>query len=369
MATRNTTQVRNLLQGVQQKQDPRLYDLIRFIMGQVDKLNDTVYGPETTEDQLLSSVLPADVATASYTLLPETIFIEWTAVSDADIYIVKQGTDWATADFITTTPSTNIAAFPELVGTHTYLIKAATIAGLESLNPYVLTVTIDPIGAISLTSRVIDNNVLLQWSAPASNFRIIEYQIFRDAVQIGNNSGTFAVLFESTSGTYTYGVKAIDIAGNVSALYTTLATVSQPPDYILKDQYISNLPGTRTNVHKDSIPALYACVDITETWQSHFTSRGWNSPQDQISAGFPYYLQPTVEDGSYEEIHDYGIVISNVVVAIDYNVQIIVPNVNIVVKMAVSDDGISYTSFITGTSIFFASVRYLKFRFEFEEIA
>lgn len=369
MVTRNTSQIKSLLQGVQWKQDPRLYELLRFILGQVNQLNDEVFGPEATATSVISSVLPGDVTNFNYSLLSEAIYLSWTAVSNADLYIVKKGTDWDTADLLTITPSTNVAVEPQLAGSHRYLIKAATVDNLESLNATLLDVLISPIGAISVSARVIDNNVLLQWTIPTSPFRLIYYEVYKNGVVIGRNDGTFSAVFESVSDTYEYGIKAYDIAGNVSALYTTVATVSQPPDYILEDQYTSTLGGTRVNTHRDTIPALYACVDITETWQQHFTSRGWNTLQDQINAGFPYYLQPTKETGSYEEIKDYGLIISNVVVSIDYSSLIIVPNVNVTVKMAVSDDGITYTSFITGNSVFFASVRYLKFRFEFQEIA
>lgn len=369
MVTRNTSQIRSLLQGVSWKQDPRLYDLLRFVLGQVDKLNDEVFGPESTATQVISSVLPADVSVFTYTLLSEAIQLTWDEVANSDIYVIKKGTDWLTAELVTVTPSTNAVVEPQLSGNHTYLIKATTFDGLESLNATPVVVSIPNIAAITVNARVIDNNVLLSWTAPTGPFRIISYKIYKDGILIGTNDGTFAAVFETVSGTYEYGVVAVDIAGNESAIYTTTAIVSQPPDFILEDRYVSDLSGTRVNVHKDSEPALYACANIAETWQEHFTSRGWSTIQDQVSAGFPRYLQPTLDTGYYEEIHDYGVIISNVVASINYNALIVIPNVQITVKMAVSDDGVSYTSFTTGTSIFFASVRYLKFRFEFQEIA
>lgn len=369
MVNRNTTQLRNLLQGVSWKQDPRLYELVRFLLGRIDTLEDSVFGPEATTESVISSVLPESVQNFTYTLLQEAIQLSWTAVSGADLYILKKGTDWLTADLVTITPSTNAAITPISTSPQTYLIKAATIDNLESLVESSVVVTISAIGAISVTARVIDNNVLLQWTAPTSAFRLREYEVYKNGVLVGRVDGTFSAMFESVSGTYNYGVRAVDVAGNVSAIYETTAIVSQPPDFVLENQYTSTLTGTRTNVHKDATPALFACLDTSETWQTHFTTRGWNTIQDQINAGYPYYLQPTKETGVYEEIKDYGIILSNVVVSIDYNALIIVPNVNVVVKMAVSDDGISYTAFTTGTQIFFASVRYLKFRFEFQEIA
>jgi len=47
-------------------------------------------------------------------------------------------------------------------------------------------------------------------------------------------------------------------------------------------------------------------VNTTETWESHFTSRSWTSPQSQITAGYTYYLMPSTTTASYEEEFDYG---------------------------------------------------------------
>jgi hypothetical protein len=88
--------------------------------------------------------------------------------------------------------------------------------------------------------------------------------------------------------------------------------------------------------------------------------------QDQLDAGYPIYIQPTAVTGSYEEVVDYGLNFNNVIVSIIWNTnQITTSTVNIIVRMAVSDDGITYTPFTDGAVQFFATFRYLKFRLEF----
>lgn len=93
----------------------------------------------------------------------------------------------------------------------------------------------------------------------------------------------------------------------------------------------------------------------------------WLAPQDQVNAGYPIYIQPAELTGSYEEVIDYGTIINNIIAVITYNTNIVTPldPVSIVVKMAVSNDNISYSAFTSGASQFFPQFRYLKFRLEF----
>lgn len=52
-------------------------------------------------------------------------------------------------------------------------------------------------------------------------------------------------------------------------------------------------------------------VDTAETWEAHFSVRGWQSPQDQVAAGFGLYAAPGAQPGVYEEVIDYGSVLSS----------------------------------------------------------
>lgn len=101
------------------------------------------------------------------------------------------------------------------------------------------------------------------------------------------------------------------------------------------------------------------------TFAGHFIINGWNSPQDQVDAGYPIYIQPTDSAGYYEEIIDYGTLLSNNIVTILYNENVIEAGITVTVYLSTSTDGVSYSSYVAGTSLFVASLRYLKFKLDF----
>lgn len=107
-------------------------------------------------------------------------------------------------------------------------------------------------------------------------------------------------------------------------------------------------------------PEYSAC-----SWYEHFNSRGWANIQDQIDAGYPIYAQPTELTGSYEEVIDYGTLLSNNIVTLRWSALQLAGSTTIVSKIASSVDNITYTDFVTGVSVFYSSLRYLKIRFEF----
>jgi hypothetical protein len=126
-----------------------------------------------------------------------------------------------------------------------------------------------------------------------------------------------------------------------------------------------NFPNTISWVIPEEGNVLYASINTSETWEEHFLSRGWQSPQDQIDAGYPYYLQPTFDQGNYEEVWDAGAVFSNVIVNVDFSTTAIFGQVAVTTKIATSIDGSNWTAFVTGTSRFVESLRYIKVRIEF----
>lgn len=101
------------------------------------------------------------------------------------------------------------------------------------------------------------------------------------------------------------------------------------------------------------------------TFAGHFITNGWNSPQDQVDAGYPIYIQPTDPAGYYEEIIDYGTLLTNNIVTVLYNENVIEPGITVTVYLSTSTDGVSYSSYVAGTSLFVASLRYLKFKLDF----
>lgn len=113
---------------------------------------------------------------------------------------------------------------------------------------------------------------------------------------------------------------------------------------------------------------LYAIVNEFQTWEDHFASRGWQTLEDKINAGFPFWLQPSLGSGVYEEVWDIGSVLGGFIINVDFSVAPIAGDVSITVSTALSLDGITYSAYVVGTRRFADAARYIKFKFEFSTV-
>ena len=118
--------------------------------------------------------------------------------------------------------------------TYSYTVKAFDAAGNISAASNTATITVDTTpptapGSPSATA-VTDSLVKVTWTASTDNVGVTGYQIFRDGAQIGTVGGSTPQYSDSTvapATSYTYTVKAVDAAGNVSAA-SAGATVTTP---------------------------------------------------------------------------------------------------------------------------------------------
>jgi sulfur carrier protein ThiS len=79
--------------------------------------------------------------------------------------------------------------------------------------------------------------------------------------------------------------------------HTVLGAMELGTDFIeVYDAALSLSAGSKGNAVVDG-GILHTPVDTEETYQEHFDSRGWATPQDQIDAGYPRYIQPTKPAG------------------------------------------------------------------------
>jgi hypothetical protein len=254
---------------------------------------------------------------------------------------------------------------PLLEGEHIYLIKTRNLAGTYSSLFSAVTVLVPEVSTIAITSKVIDNNILLSWTEPTSFFSVDHYDVYRNGVKVGTQKGTFAVYFEQIPGDFNYGIVSVDVAGNESVLVEIEVIVLQPPDFDLQDEFDSALDGDRVDVALLSGPKLLANVNLTETWEEHFVNNSYTSPADQIADGYPWYVQPTPGPGTYDEKIDFGTILNNVIVNLTYNVVNLAGTMTILVEMAASDDDITYSTYTSGSTQFFTSFRYIKIRLTF----
>lgn len=253
------------------------------------------------------------------------------------------------------------------LGDKAFVVKVVDNLGNKS-SGYTATITkLAPSAITSYRAQVIDNNVLLYWSyGVKTSLPISHVLIKRSAVGgtwntaeiVGTKSGEFTSLSELAGGSYIYWIAAVDTDARESTPVQIPALVSQPPDFKFSAEYISTFTGTKVNAVTYA-GELFLPVDTTETWQSHFTNRSWTTPQGQISAGYPVFIQPGIGTSSYTEVFDYGTILASSQITLNTIGSDIVGTSTVTYTISVSTDNITYTA-VGNTSAFSTNFRYIK---------
>lgn len=209
-------------------------------------------------------------------------------------------------------------------------------------------------------AQVIDNNVMLRWTGTRGSLPIERYAIRKGEQEADSVEGTFSTIFETDSGTYVYTVVPIDTAGNEGAGDSRSVFVNQPPDFVLQNQFASDFSGSGTNTYVEG-GALVLPV-ANETWEYHFTSNNWDSPQDQIDAGFPIYSQPSPQTGTYTDTYDCGTVIPSSRIDVAASTDVIAgdPELSVTIEVRAST-GDSWETFEAGQArVYATNFRYVR---------
>lgn len=327
----------------------------------------SVYSEWTTVTHVVTgkSQPPSDVQNASIDIEDRNLIIQWDAISDADVagYEVRKGLSWNTSTFVAYVDTTSWSRPADVTGSHKWLIKAVDTSGLYSLNAKAATIMISPPYDVTVTAQVIDNNVLLKYSAVKGTLPIDEYEIERGGEVVGSSSSTFAAIYEDSSGQYTYNVTAIDIAGNRSGTGSFTATVNQPPDYVLNARFDSDFSGTKTNAHVDDVGRLIMLTDGGQTWGDYLTNTSsYTTLASEVSAGYTHWLTPTNNATAvYQETYDYGAILAATLISITPSVYRKVGTPTITPKIEVSTDNSTWTEYNGVYSIYATSFRYVRF--------
>jgi hypothetical protein len=189
--------------------------------------------------------------------------------------------------------------------------------------------------------------------------------VWETADDIGRKDGGFTTVFEAppSQTVYIYWLTAIDTAGNYGSPVSVTATVNVPPDYVLATNFISTFTGTRISAATDG-QVLALPVDIVQTWQDHFTSRSWASPQAQVTAGYPIFIQPGNLSGYYEEVFDYGATLAAMKIGVTYREIDVAGTVSTAVTITTALDS-GFTSNVqtfSGTQAYSVNFRFVKVR-------
>lgn len=373
--------ISTLLNGIE-FDDPRLYDLLNALSSDFYALKNKLEPPTNVTvfgitGQLLG---PPAVTMFTATTFGNNLRLTWASAATLSTYEIryKAGSftiaDWDTAQAILTTGNLsadiNPISVPLTTGVHTFLIKSIDASGIYSTLASLVIVTVPVIQAPVITPTVISNNVLLAWTSPVSVFNIDHYNVYKNGILQGQVKGTFEAIFEVIGGTYSYKIEAVDIVGNVSILSSaSIVQVGNPNDFVLFATLTSTFAGTKTNCKIDSITGtnlLLACVNTAETYQQHFVNNGWTTPQAQITAGFPYYPEPALANGSYQEVFDFGAVLTNIIVVMNWSLTPVIGAISVTTStIEFSTDNISWSTVAVGTSVFAAALRYVRFTMTF----
>ncbi len=295
------------------------------------KALDTTGNYSTNAASLTAVVGGPSAPGLSYSITGISEYLSWTISSSGfqiDRYEIRFGSTWAGGTFIDTTKATGYIRKVDYSGARTYWVAA-----IDSVGNYgaaaSIGVNISAPGAVTgVRTDVVDNNVLIYWLAPSTGtLPVSSYEVRKGSTWAGgtvvgsNGNSTFTAVFEQQSGTYTYWIAAIDSVGNYGTPASTAAYVNQPPDYILRANINSTFNGTLVNTLLSN-GTLLLPVNTTETWTQHFVNNGYATPQAQITAGNPIYINPSLTSASYTEVIDYGssLPATNVVVTLNSTV-------------------------------------------------
>jgi cellulose 1,4-beta-cellobiosidase len=169
---------------------------------------------------------------------PTSATLSWTAATDdvgiAGYRIYRNGVQ------ISTTSATSYAdSGLSAATTYTYSVRAYDAAGNVSAGSNTASVTTPvppdttaPSAPAALSGRASGGTVSLSWSAATDDVGVVGYQLFRNGVQLATTTGTsFVDAAVVESATYTYTVRAYDVAGNVGPPSSALS-VTTPAEEI-----------------------------------------------------------------------------------------------------------------------------------------
>ena len=178
---------------------------------------------------------PSDVVGFNATASGNQILLSWQHISDFDrwVYEIKEGTDWSTGTLVATGISANEYLYtPTSTGTYTFWIKAIDTSNIYSQNATSTSITVTaPNSPTNISHTISGKDIILTWSITTNTFAIDYYEVRKGATYatstlIGTVKGTSITINETSTGTYTYWVEAVDVAGNHGGASSYSLTIS-----------------------------------------------------------------------------------------------------------------------------------------------
>ena len=184
-----------------------------------------------------SLTTPANITGFSITQNIQDTTLSWDAIDNTEVllvgYEIRKGASWASGEVIVSThASTNLTLPLEVdLGTSYYTIKAIDVFGVYSADAAVASYEVTaPTAVTGLSIERRRTDMLISWVAIAGLvYEVRKGNTWSSAESIITNfSGSNIVVDESTAGTYTYFIKAINNVGNASVEAVANITLNAP---------------------------------------------------------------------------------------------------------------------------------------------
>lgn len=302
---------------------------------------------------------------ADTALTSATVTLDWDEVTTSQFPISSYEVTYNGT--VRSVKANNIILPADWVGNRAFTIKAVDVHGNKSSGYTELVSKSAPNSVYDVRAQVIDNTVMLYWSLPDRTSLPIDHVMlkkgstFETATVIGDKKGAFTTITESQGGNYTYWLSAVDTDGIESDPVSVTTVVSEPPDFVFNAEFLSSFTGTKSSAEYDGV-SLVLPVNTTETWSEHFTSRSWTTPQDQIDAGYPIFIQPSTSVGYYEETFDFGQLLASSRVTLNFRGTVIAGSPSVNTKISLSVDNVTFVDYNGVTDVYGLNFRYVKVR-------
>lgn len=331
-------------------------------------------GYESTPTPLAVTIAQAPAPQAlSAVIAGENLDLTWAPPASFSAQVIGYeirygGSDFASATYASRTQTLTYRRKVDWLGSRTWRVAAIVAPsnlGVESSIPVTIT---QPGVPSAVRSQVVDNNVMLFWSAPVTGSLPVDTYKVRQGVSwaagapLGDNgNSTFTAIINQASGAYLYWIRGYDSAGNEGDVTSVAAQVAQPPDYVLRVDYTSDFGGTKSGTYIE-LGKLYG-PSRGETWQQHFVNQGWTTVQDQITAGYPLYFEPSATTAYYEELFDYGTALPSTTILVSLTAADIVGSTAVSVQISYKKlSGDAWTDAPVGFSVLASDFQYVKIR-------
>jgi hypothetical protein len=321
--------------------------VVTFIPSAVPNISDIVYSY-------------ADTALTS-----ATITLNWTDITDSEFDVAFYELTYN--DDIRTVRANNITLPADWLGDRTFIVKTVDVHGNKSSGYSETIAKIAPNPPTDVRAQVVDNTVMLYWTLPVRTSLPIDHILIKKgatwdtATVLGDKKGEFTTINESIGGNFTYWLSAVDTESVQSTPVSITTLVSEPPDFVFHAEFDSTFTGTKSSATFDG-SVLALPINTTETFDEHFTTRSWSTPEDQINAGYPVFIQPSVSTGYYEEIFDFGQPLASSRVLLTYNGNAVAGSPIVVPRISLSLDNSTYIDYNGVTDVFGLNFRYVKIR-------